>query len=52
MDGAWKAAVHGVAEGWTRLSDFPFTFHPESSSVPITLQVPHPCLLHEWVNVL
>ena len=22
MDGgAWKAAVHGVAEGWTRLSD-------------------------------
>ena len=28
MDGgAWKAAVHGVAEGWTRLSKFPFTFH-------------------------
>ena len=25
--GAWKAAVHGVAEGWTRLSDFTFTFH-------------------------
>jgi len=25
--GAWKAAVHGVAEGWTRLSDFSFTFH-------------------------
>ena len=26
MDGgAWKAAVHGVAEGWTRLSDFTFT---------------------------
>ena len=25
--GAWKAAVHGVAEGQTRLSDFPFTFH-------------------------
>ena len=25
--GAWKAAVHGVAEGRTRLSDFPFTFH-------------------------
>ena len=24
---AWKAAVHGVAEGRTRLSDFPFTFH-------------------------
>ena len=25
MDGgAWKAAVHGVAEGWTRLSDFTF----------------------------
>ena len=28
MDGgAWKAAVHGVAEGWTRLSDFTLTFH-------------------------
>ena len=28
MDGgAWKAAVHGVAEGQTRLSDFIFTFH-------------------------
>ena len=28
MDGgAWKAAVHGVAEGKTRLSDFTFTFH-------------------------
>ena len=27
MDGgAWKAAVHGVAEGRTRLSDFTFTF--------------------------
>ena len=24
---AWRAAVHGVAEGWTRLSDFTFTFH-------------------------
>ena len=28
MDGgAWKAAVHGVAEGRTGLSDFAFTFH-------------------------
>ena len=28
MDGgAWWAAVHGVAEGWTRLSDFTFTLH-------------------------
>ena len=28
MDGgALKAAVHGVAEGLTRLSDFTFTFH-------------------------
>ena len=25
--GAWWAAVHGVAEGRTWLSDFPFTFH-------------------------
>ena len=28
MDGgAWKAAVYGVAEGRTRLSDFTFNFH-------------------------
>ena len=28
MDGgAWWAAVHGVATSWTRLSEFPFTFH-------------------------
>ena len=28
MDGgAWKAVVHGVAEGRTQLSDFTFTFH-------------------------
>ena len=28
MDGgAWKTAVHGVAEGQTRLSNFTFTFH-------------------------
>jgi len=27
MDGGgWKAAVHGVAEGQTQLSDFTFTF--------------------------
>ena len=25
--GAWKAAVHGIAEGRTRLSDFTLTFH-------------------------
>jgi len=28
MDGgAWWAAVHGVAQSWTQLSDFTFTFH-------------------------
>ena len=28
MDGgAWWASVHGVAESWTRLSDFTFTFY-------------------------
>ena len=28
MDGgAWWAAVHGIAEGRTGLSDFTFTFH-------------------------
>ena len=23
---AWRAAIHGVAKSWTRLSDFTFTF--------------------------
>ena len=28
VDGeAWWAAVHEVEKSWTRLSDFPFTFH-------------------------
>ena len=32
MDGgAWKAAVCGVAEGQTRMSDFTFTFHFHAS---------------------
>ena len=25
--GAWWAAVYGVAQSWTRLSNFTFTFH-------------------------
>ena len=25
-EGAWWAAVHGVAKSWARLSDFTFTF--------------------------
>ena len=29
--GAWWAAVHGVARGRTRLSDFTFTFHFHAS---------------------
>ena len=27
MEGAWWAAVHGVARSQTRLSDFTFAFH-------------------------
>ena len=28
MDGgAWWAAIYGVAQSWTQLSDFTFTFH-------------------------
>ena len=41
-EGAWWAAVHGVAEGRTRLSDFTFTFHfhaleKEMSTHPVFL---------------
>ena len=25
--GAWWAAIYGVTQSWTRLSDFPFAFH-------------------------
>ena len=43
MDGgAWWAAVHGVAEGRTQLSDFAFTFHfhaleKEMATTPVFL---------------
>ena len=43
MDGgAWKAAVHGVAEDRTQLSDFTFTFHfhaleQEWQPIPVVL---------------
>ena len=41
MDGgAWKAAVCGVAEGRTRLSNFTFTFHfnaLEKETTPVFL---------------
>ena len=48
MDGgAWKAAVHGVADGRTRLSDFTFTFHfhalekeMETHSSVLSLRIP------------
>ena len=42
MDGgAWKAEVHGVAEGWTRLSDFTFTFmHRRRKWQPIPVFLP------------
>ena len=34
--GAWKAAVHRVTEGRTRLSDFTFTFHFHASEKEMT----------------
>ena len=45
--GAWWAAVHGVSEDWTRLSDFSFTFHfhaleeeMETHSIVLTWIIP------------
>ena len=34
--GGWWAAVHGVAQSWTRLSDFtfPFPFHALEKEMP------------------
>ena len=40
MDGgAWKAAVHGVAEGRTRLSDLAFTFHFLNSYCKLSFKI-------------
>ena len=39
--GAWKAAVHGAAEGWTGLTDFTFTFHFHA----LEKEMPTPVLL-------
>ena len=36
--GAWKAAVHEVAEGRTQLSDFTFTFHFHALEKEMALQ--------------
>ena len=36
--GAWWAAVHGVAGGRTRLSDFTFTFHLHASEKEMATQ--------------
>ena len=53
--GAWKAAVHEVAEGQTRLSNFTFTFHFHAlekerathSSVLAWSGLPFPPPMHE-----
>ena len=42
--GAWKAAVHGVAEGWTWLSDFTFTFHFHALEKEMANPLQCPCL--------
>ena len=39
MDGGdWKATVHGVAEGRTRLSNFTFTFHYHALEKEMAMQ--------------
>ena len=49
MDGgAWKAAVHGVAEGQTGLSDFTFTFHFHALEKEMFL----PGESHGWRNLV
>ena len=45
MDGgAWKAAVHEVAEGRTRLSDFSFTFHFHALEKEMATPLQYSCL--------
>ena len=38
--GAWKAAVHEVAESRTRLSDFTFTFHCHAVEKEMAWRIP------------
>lgn len=45
-------SLSGKLQGVADFFSNPPSVHPESSGVPITLRVPHPCSLHEWVNVL
>ena len=39
--GAWWAAVHGVAEGWTQLSDFTYYF-PQRTTLELFLILSEP----------
>ena len=34
---SWRAAIHGVAKSWTRLSDFTFTFTWVNNGLPLWL---------------
>ena len=36
---SWRAAIHGVTKGWTRLSDFTFTFRDETNDHQLGGQV-------------
>ena len=58
MDGGtWKAAVHGVAEGRTRLNDFTFTFHfhaleKEMATHSSVLAWRIPGTMHRWGSLV
>ena len=49
MDGgAWKAAVHGVAEGRTGLSDFTLPFHFHALEKEMAIHSGVSCLENSW----
>ena len=53
MDGgAWKAAVHGVTESRTRLSDFTFTFTNTGLTEEASLQVWRGPMQSSWLPAL
>ena len=41
-EGAWWAAVYGVAQSWTRLSDFTFFFSWLNPALPAPTPTPTP----------
>ena len=50
--GAWQAIVHGIAKGWTRLSDFTSLHAPRQASLVAQTVKNLPAMQETWVQSL